>query len=197
MNLEVVKMKTLFISSYDELVTIALLKDGKLLSKKEEISNRSHSIILVPTIEEILKENSLETNDLNEIVVVSGPGSFTGVRLGITVAKTLAYTLNIPIKTITSIEALACSTADKDKIITIDDPKGKYIGKFINNQPEDLIYLPEEEAINYINDSGLNVYKEGVLNIENILSYLQDVKPTPAHAVKAVYIKGIEALNGK
>ena len=190
-------MKTLFISTYDELVTIALLNDGTLLSKKEELSNRSHSIIIVPTIEELLKENQLDTSDLNEIIVVNGPGSFTGVRLGITVAKTLAYTLNIPIKTITSIEALACSIDEQDKLITIDDPKGKYIGKFINNKLVDLSYYHEDDAINYINESKLNVYNNGVLNINNIYIYLKDVNPTPAHAVKAVYIKGIEALNGK
>ncbi len=190
-------MKTLFISTYDELVTIALLDNGKELSKKEKLSNRSHSMILVPTIEEILKENNIDTKDLNEVIVVSGPGSFTGVRLGITVAKTLAYTLSIPIKTITSIEALACSIEEKDKLITIDDPKGKYIGKFVDNHLEELVYLNEEAANSYIQAAKLNVYNKAVLNIENIYNYLINVDPTPAHAVKALYIKGIEALNGK
>ena len=142
-------MITLFISTYSEFVTIGLLNNGKEIARKEEKSLNGHSTIIVPSIDLILKDNNLEPQDLDEILVVNGPGSFTGVRLGITVAKTLAYTLNIPIKTITSIEALAAGIKNVDKIITIDDPKGKYIGKFINNKMVEMLYLKEEEALKY------------------------------------------------
>ena len=190
-------MYTLFISTYNELVIIGLLKDKKLISKKEKVSYSGHSVILVPTIEEILKEQNIDTSDLSEVIVVNGPGSFTGIRLGITVAKTLSFTLNIPIKTITSIEAIGCSIEDANKIITIDDSKGKYIGKFINNTLEELIYLKEEDAINYLSNNNLNNYNKHELDIEAIYKYALNIEPTPAHAVKATYIKGIEALNGK
>ena len=101
-----------------------------MITKKEQISNRNHSIYTIPLIEEILRENEITTRDLNEIIVIDGPGSFTGVRLGITVAKMLAYTLNIKIKTISSIEALASGKNALKMIITITDPKGKYFGIF-------------------------------------------------------------------
>ncbi len=190
-------MHVLFISTYDSKITIGLLKDGKEISKLEKESKNGHSSLLVPTIKEILDKNNLDTSDLNEIIVVNGPGSFTGIRLGITVAKTLAYTLNIPIKTITSIEAIASSIDAENKIITIDDPKGKYIGKFTSNKLDELIYLKDDDALKYLEVNNYNVFNNQDLNLEKIYNYLANQKPTPAHAVKAVYIKGIEALNGK
>lgn len=190
-------MLTLFISTYNEYVEVGLLKNGQEISKIKEKSSKGHSTLLVPSIDKILKDNSLEPNNLNEILVVSGPGSFTGVRLGITVAKTLSYTLNIPIKTITSIEAISASIDEENKIITINDSKGKYIGKFKNNVLAELIYLKEEEAIKYLNKNNLPIFTENDLNLEAIYTYSKNIKTTPAHAVKAAYIKEIEALNGK
>ena len=190
-------MNTLFISTYSDIITIGLLNNGKEITKKEKESHRGHSELIVPTIDEILKENNLTPKDLNEIIVVSGPGSFTGVRLGITVAKTLAYTLNIPIKEITSIEAISASINEENKIIYIDDPKGKYIGEFQNNKLTDLFYLKDEDAKEYLNKTSLSIYETSNLNLESIYKYSLNINPTPAHAVKAVYIKGIEALNGK
>lgn len=190
-------MLTLFISTYNEYVEIGLLKDGKEIADIKEKSIKGHSLILVPSIDKILKDNNLEPNDLNEIIVISGPGSFTGVRLGITVAKTLAYTLNIKIKTITSIEAIAAGIKEENKIITINDPKGKYIGKFENNALTELIYLKEEEALKYLNSNNFPVFNDNSLNIESIYTYSKNINETPAHAVKAAYIKEIEALNGK
>ncbi len=190
-------MNTLFISTYSDIITIGLLNDGKEIIKKEKKSLRGHSELIVPTIDEILKENNLTPKELNEIIVVSGPGSFTGVRLGITVAKTLAYTLNIPIKTITSIEAIASSIKEENKIIYINDPKGKYIGEFNNNKLINLFYLKEDEANNYLNNSNLPIYNDYNLDLNEIYKYSKNIDYTSAHAVKAVYIKGIEALNGK
>ena len=190
-------MNTLFISTYSDIITIGLLNDGKEITKKEKESHRGHSELIVPTIDEILIENNLTPKDLNEIIVVSGPGSFTGVRLGITVAKTLAYTLNIPIKEITSIEAIGASINEENKLIYIDDPKGKYIGEFKNNRLTNLFYLKEEDAKEYLDKTKISKYEISDLNLESIYKYSLNIKPTPAHAVKAVYIKGIEALNGK
>ncbi len=190
-------MLTLFISTYNDYVLIGLLKNGKKIDEVCELSKKGHSTLLVPSIDKILKDNNTDSKDLNEIIVVSGPGSFTGVRLGITVAKTLAYTLNIPIKEITSIEAIASNILEENKIITINDPKGKYIGKFINNKLKDLIYLKEEEALKYLSDNKLPIFNTEKIDIEKMYTYTKDLPTIPAHAVKAVYIKEIEALHGK
>lgn len=191
-------MFTLFISTYSSLITIGLFKNGKVLEEKIKESERSHSIYLLPMIDEILKSNNLLPNDLNDILVVNGPGSFTGIRLGVTVAKTLAYTLNINIKTISSIEAIGVSIKDENKIITISDNKGKYIGVFENNKlVQDLLYLSSDESISFLSKFNYKEYNDSKLNLEAIYNYSLNLKETSAHAVNPIYIKGIEALNGR
>lgn len=193
-------MYTLFISTFDELITIGLLKNGKLIEKKEKISNRNHSVYTVPMIEEILKNNNINTNYLNEIIVINGPGSFTGVRIGVTIAKTLAYTLDIPIKALTSLEAYAVSTESKiNKLVSISDLKGKYIGYFSKSNEilTDYIYLSNKEYDNYIKDKEQYILKDNKLDLEKIYLYLKNKDSINPHLVNPIYIKGIEALNGK
>lgn len=193
-------MYTLFISTFDELITIGLLKNGKLIEKKEKISNRNHSVYTVPMIEEILKNNNINTNYLNEIIVINGPGSFTGVRIGVTIAKTLAYTLDIPIKALTSLEAYAVSTESKiNKLVSISDLKGKYIGYFSKSNEilTDYIYLSNKEYDNYIKDKEQYILKDNKLDLEKIYLYLKNKDNINPHLVNPIYIKGIEALNGK
>lgn len=193
-------MYTLFISTFDELITIGLLKNGKLIEKKEKISNRNHSVYTVPMIEEILKNNNINTNYLNEIIVINGPGSFTGVRIGVTIAKTLAYTLDIPIKALTSLEAYAVSTESKiNKLVAISDLKGKYIGYFSKDNEilTDYIYLSNKEYDNYIKDKEKYILKYNKLDLEKIYLYLKNKDNINPHLVNPIYIKGIEALNGK
>lgn len=191
-------MYKLFISTYSELITIGLFKDNTLIMQKEKESEKSHSIYLVPMIDEVLKENNIECQDLSEILVVNGPGSFTGIRLGVTVAKTLAYTLNIPIKTISSIEAISASIKADNKIITISDTKGKYLGIFENNKlVNELMYLRKADYEQYIKNYNYPIYEDSKLDLPRINNYSLEITPTPAHAVKAIYIKEIEALSGR
>ncbi|MDD2208402.1 MAG: tRNA (adenosine(37)-N6)-threonylcarbamoyltransferase complex dimerization subunit type 1 TsaB [Bacilli bacterium] len=188
----------LFISTYSEKVIIGILNNNKLILKKEVTSHKSHSLTLVPTIEEVIKEVSITLNDLKEIIVVNGPGSFTGVRLGVTVAKTLAYTLNISIKTITSIEAISLSNNNPKKIVIVPDNKGKYIGVFKDNKLVDkIIYLSNTEYDEYIKDYPDYQMAKEYLDIEKITIYLKNINNINPHSVNPIYIKTIEVLNGK
>lgn len=191
-------MKSLFISTYDDTIIIGLLSNGTLLSEKRKHSVKGHSIYLVPLIEETIKENNMKVQDLNEVIVINGPGSFTGIRLGITVAKTLAYTLNIPIKTITSIEAIGASNLIEDKLVTIKDNKGRYIGLFKGNTLKgDLIYLKEEEYQEYVKKHNEVIIEDNNINLEEVYKYTKNLTFINPHEVKAIYIKEIEALNGR
>ncbi len=193
-------MYTLFISTFNELITIGLLKDGKQIDIIEKKSNRNHSEFTVPMIETILKNNNINTNYLNDIIVVNGPGSFTGVRIGVTIAKTLAYTLDISIKTITSLEAFAVSHDSKDnKLVNIADLKGKYIGYFNKNNEmlTNYIYLNNKEYEKYIEDKSKYIIKDNKLDLEKIYNYLKNKDNMNPHLVNPIYIKGIDALNDK
>lgn len=193
-------MYTLFISTYDKIINIALMKNGTVLTKKEEISKQNHSTLVMPLIESILNENKIDTNYLNEIIVVNGPGSFTGVRIGVVIAKTLAYVLNIPIKTITSLECIAISSNKKtNKLAIIPDSKGKYIGFFDknNNLLNDYQYLKNTEYENYITDKVKYIVEHNEFNYEKIYNFLKPKEIVNPHLVNPIYIKGIEALRDK
>lgn len=193
-------MYTLFISTFSELITIGLLKDGKEIDRLEQVSSRNHSVYTIPMIEELLDKNEIKTNYLNEIIVVNGPGSFTGVRIGVTIAKTLAYTLDITIKTITSLEAYAVSyTSDKNKLVAIPDLKGKYIGYFTkdNDLLSNYIYLNNKEYDKYIKDKKEYLIENDSFNLNDIYNYLKNKEEINPHLVNPIYIKGIDALNDK
>lgn len=193
-------MYTLFISTFNELITIGLLKDGKQIDILEKTSNRNHSVYVMPMINDILNNNDIKANYLNEIIVVNGPGSFTGVRIGVVIAKTLAYTLDIPIKTITSLLAYAVScTKDDNKLSIVSDLKGKYIGYFDKNNEllTDYIYLNNKEYDKYIIGKEQNIITCDKFDLEKIYNYLKDKSNINPHLVNPIYIKGIDALNDK
>ena len=101
-------MKTVFIDTHFNDILIVLYNDGLVVDKCEVINKKNNSEYIFPSLVKVIDKVKLDN-----IIVVTGPGSFTGVRLGVTIAKTLAYTLNIPIRTITSLECMAISSNNK------------------------------------------------------------------------------------
>lgn len=193
-------MYTLFISTFDKIITIGLLKNGEVISELKQESSKNHSSHTMPMIDEILKTNNLLPSYLNEIIVVNGPGSFTGVRIGVTIAKTLAYTLNISIKTITSLKAYAISNdKETNKLVTIEDLKGKYIGYFDknNNLLSDYTYLKNDEYELFIKDKVEYLIENNTFDLNKIYKVLKTEDSINPHIVNPIYIKGIDALNGK
>lgn len=88
---------TLYINAKDPKVVIVGLKKGaKMVAKLTEV-NQYGSQVLLPLIIKILKKNKLNFKDLSGIEVETGPGSFTGLRVGVSVAQALGYALNIPV----------------------------------------------------------------------------------------------------
>ena len=107
-------MYTLFLDTHSDKIIIVLFKEKNILVKKEVETQHNHSITTMPILESVLKEAKIEVEELDQILVVNGPGSFTGVRLGVTIAKTLAFTLNIPIRTLSSLLIKAVSFEHDD-----------------------------------------------------------------------------------
>jgi tRNA threonylcarbamoyladenosine biosynthesis protein TsaB len=77
-------------------VEVSLKEDGKIVDNLFE-HNEYGSQVLLPLIEKILKNNKLKYIDLKEVEVSTGPGSFTGLRVGVSVANAIAYSLGIPV----------------------------------------------------------------------------------------------------
>ena len=98
--------------------SVALAKDGKTITCKEiAAQNFSHAEKLHVFIEEILNENNVQFSDLNAIAVSQGPGSYTGLRIGVSSAKGFCYALNIPMIAIDTLQLLAKQIQIEDGII--------------------------------------------------------------------------------
>ena len=191
-------MISFFIDTHNNLAKTILFKDGEILNKLEVDSN-SHSNNIMPMIDELLKTSKVNVRDIDEVIVVNGPGSFTGVRIGVTIAKTLAYTLNIPIKAISSLELLMISSDNDIVLATENDKNGYYIGIFKNKKLDsDMFYLSNSEYVSYIEENHYedNVVKDIELDYLKIYEYSRNLKSLNPHEVKPLYIKQIEVLNG-
>jgi len=187
-------MNTLFIDTHNEIIKIILFKDGKIVDSKEKESSMQHSVYTMPLIDEVLKNNNLDSNDINEIIVVNGPGSFTGVRIGVTIAKTYSYLLNIPIKVINMLEMKAIFVSGDKKIIIEEEKNGKFIGVFDkdNKVIDDYFYLKNSEFEEYKNNNEISIVDN--IDYEKVYEYLKTKEIINPHAVNPLYIKKIEVM---
>lgn len=116
-------MKILCIDTSSTLCSVAILEDYNLINKIELNNGLTHSETLMPLIKQILDENNLSLKDINLIVSDVGPGSFTGIRIGVSTVKAFSDSLNIPCIGITSLEVLARTITDKGIICSTIDCK--------------------------------------------------------------------------
>jgi len=90
-------MLTLFIDTIEERNQIIIFRDEKILVKKSWLVRRDNGVNLFSSLKTILNSAKIKLKDCKEIVVVSGPGGFSAVRIGVTAANLLAFSLNIPV----------------------------------------------------------------------------------------------------
>ena len=86
--------------------SIALHREGKLLAEQSYYSEKSHSVLLPVIIEELLTNTQVLRNELLAVSISAGPGSYTGLRIGISAAKGLCFALQIPLISVNSLDAL-------------------------------------------------------------------------------------------
>lgn len=105
-------MKVLAIDTSNYVMGVSLIDENTVVGEVITNLTKNHSVRLMPAVEQLLQECNVKPKELNKIVVAAGPGSYTGVRIGVTVAKTLAWALNIPIVGVSSLEILAANGAN-------------------------------------------------------------------------------------
>ncbi|MCD4731841.1 MAG: tRNA (adenosine(37)-N6)-threonylcarbamoyltransferase complex dimerization subunit type 1 TsaB [Bacteroidales bacterium] len=93
--------------------SVALAKDHEVLAIKESAKKNSHSEIVTVFIDELMKENQISFKDLDVVAVSKGPGSYTGLRIGVSTAKGLCYALDIPLIAVNTLQSLSIG-ASKD-----------------------------------------------------------------------------------
>ena len=186
-------------SSYKDLV-VGLGKDNELIDEISYDTWQRQSELMIPEIDNILKRNNIKPTEVNEIIVTVGPGSYTGVRIALTVAKVYCATLKIPCYALSSLKVLC--KLDVPSICLVNARSNRsYIGVYKNNECllKDQI-LTNEEVIKFINEhqdyvvSGDTSYlkidgyradlSKNMLALKNEEDKVKDIL-----ALKAVYLK--------
>ncbi|SDN36179.1 tRNA threonylcarbamoyladenosine biosynthesis protein TsaB [Paenibacillus sp. yr247] len=107
--------RCLAIDTSSSAMTVAILDNGKMLGEVSSYAERNHSIGLLPHIQDLLANLNLKPKDLQSVAVGQGPGSYTGVRIAVSVGKTFAWSLGLDLIGVSSLEAMALGGAMKEQ----------------------------------------------------------------------------------
>ena len=110
-------MLVLSVDSSYSTATCALIKDDKILAEINLNDKKQHSIILMRLIDSILKEYEIDINDIDAFIISRGPGSFTGLRIGMATLKGLAFASKKPLISVSTLDALAYNSISFQGII--------------------------------------------------------------------------------
>ena len=206
-------MISLFIDTSTANVSISIVKDNEILSLVQEDIPNEHSKYATSYVKKVIDEAKIDANDIDNLLVVNGPGSFTGVRIGVTIAKTYGYLINKEIIPVSSLKSLALSTNYTGNIMSIisANRNNYYIGiydeqynnlvqeQFVNtNQVLELIEKYNPHIVS--NDFyvlGKYKFNKINLNILNIVNYYKDQDTVHYHALVPNYLKLPQALENK
>lgn len=117
--------KILHIETATNICAVALSKGTTLIAEKKSSEDKSHGRLLAVFIQEILDENNMKTSEIDAIAVSKGPGSYTGLRIGVSVTKGFAYGQNIPVIGIHTLKSLAAGVLNHPTVTRLlkEDPQ--------------------------------------------------------------------------
>lgn len=210
-------MKTLFIDSSRKSLSIALASQNKLLFVSNVNSYSKHSNYLLNEIKNILTKLNININDIDNYVVLNGPGSFTGIRVGITVAKILAWTLSKKLYVINNLKALSLESEDEVIVSIIPDKKDfSYVGIYskdnviedyvnindpilnFNGKSITLVTMEENDYVTRLSNmlslnNKVNIKIINDYNYLNLINYALSKNNINPHSAKPIYLKKIDA----
>ncbi len=197
-------MISLVIDTSISIPTIAIIKDDKVLYRYHEKIASDMSSKILPIIDDAIKNTNIELKNIDKIFVINGPGSFTGVRIGVTIGKTIAYSLNKEIIPLSSLEFMSSIDTDKKYIIPmIDARRGNVFGAIYDNNlnciKKDSL-INKDELLKDIDNNYLLVSYDAIDNsimpnqnlIKIINKHINDIGVNP-HDLKPNYLKLTEA----
>lgn len=110
-------MKILALETSAKAVSVAAVENGSVLASAYQNVGLTHSVTLMPLLDSLLKHAGLALKDIDCIAVANGPGSFTGLRIGVSAAKGLAWTLDLPCCGVSTLAAMAQNLSSFDGLI--------------------------------------------------------------------------------
>ena len=97
----------LHIETATDVCSVALSRGTEIIGLKEEAGGNNHAKNLLPFVDDVLKQSGISMSEINGVAVSIGPGSYTGLRIGVSTAKGIAYTAGIPVMAISTLESIA------------------------------------------------------------------------------------------
>lgn len=191
-------MKYLFIDSATATLVVAIVIDDKVSYIYNKEAGKDMSNVIMPVIDEAFQQSGLTPQEIDKIFISTGPGSFTGIRVGLTVAKTMAWALNIPIIPISSLEVIASTPTTENNIALIDARRGYVFAGIYDN---DLNIVEEDKHIlledinakgTYVSYDDFDGLKPQIDIIKVIKKHEQEIGENP-HRVNPKYLKLTEA----
>ena len=208
-------MKVLAFDTSSKALSLAILEDKQLLAETTINIKKNHSITLMPAIDFLMGSLDLTPKDLDRIVVAEGPGSYTGLRIAVATAKTLAHTLNIELVGMSSLLALVPSQQEGLVVPLMDARRNNvYAGFYENENPvlpeahlsfaEVLEQVKDAEQVTFVGEVGAFAeqiqerlpqanYQETLPNAANLALWAWDKEVDSLHDFVPNYLKRVEA----
>ena len=169
-------MISLLLDSANRDLNIGLTQDDKIFDRISYTAWQRQSELMVKEIDVLLKRNNLSAKDIDELVVTIGPGSYTGIRIALTIAKTLAFALN---KKIYAISSLAAQRIVDKKTITVINARSNrsYVAIYDGDGTvlvEEKVW-PNDELLGWVNNGNRDFVISGDAKYLDIDAYNPDV----------------------
>ncbi len=173
-------MNILALDTSGATATAAIAKDGFITGEIILRHGKTHSRKVIPMLEALLGMLDLKPGDINLLAVANGPGSFTGLRIGVVTAKAMAYALNIPVAEVSGLMALAYISGERNGVICpIMDAR--------NRQVYTGIYRIQGETVTAVkHDTGMSIENltEELKNIKEDVYFIGDAVPLYEEFIK-------------
>lgn len=170
-------MKILAFDTSNKPLSVAVVVDGEVLAHVESTEKKTHSISILPDIKNTLEESNLTINDIDLIAVSKGPGSYTGVRIAVTVAKTLADTLSKKLVGVSSLELLAANGDKAHILVPLMDARNDnaFAGVYQNSRDNFVSIMQDHHTSMEKLFDTLKQYDESQLEFINATPRLQEL----------------------
>ncbi|MBJ7540649.1 MULTISPECIES: tRNA (adenosine(37)-N6)-threonylcarbamoyltransferase complex dimerization subunit type 1 TsaB [Streptococcus] len=161
-------MKVLAFDTSSKALSVAILDGDNLLADVTVNIKKNHSINLMPAIDFLMKAVDLKPADLDRISVAQGPGSYTGLRVAVATAKTLAYTLDIELVGVSSLYALAAAADFEGLVVPVIDARRNnvYAGFYKNGQS-----VKEDQHMNFADVLDVVKNEEAVMFVGEVANF--------------------------
>lgn len=194
------------IESATTVCSVSISENDNLIALKEIDNGYTHAENLHVFIDELLKQTNVKPQQLSAVAVSKGPGSYTGLRIGVSAAKGLCYALNIPLISINTLQVLTNSITTK-----IDDVfycpmldarrmevyTAVYDANLNEVAPTEALIVDELSIKKYKNYTNIYFFGDGMLKCKELLSvlpnanFINDIKPSAKSMVKLSHLKYI------